>query len=101
MRQSKTEMSTKPKRIFLKEHKRHGRIQDLFPGGVQPWNFPGPKLNFRPCQRKKEGITLHFENSRGGPDPPDPPAGSAHVNLVVTTKGTVSILTIGTSTSSI
>jgi len=48
---------------------RGGPTLEFFPGGR------GPKLIFRPCQRKKEGITLHFENSRGGggPNPPDPP----------------------------
>ena len=42
-------------------------------GRVQFWihfrgGGGGPKLNFKPCQRQKEGITLHFENSSGGGD---------------------------------
>ena len=41
-----------------------GADTGFFSWGVQTWIFyqGGPKLNFRACQRKKEGITLHFEN---------------------------------------
>ena len=49
-------------------------------GGYRIFFQGGPTLNFFPggsdavnVKFKKEGITLHFENSRRGMDPPDHP----------------------------
>ena len=58
------------------------RIQKFFPGGVQPW-----RITVEVHTYEKQlffsfpviSAILSFANSRGGPDPPDPPSRSAHV----------------------